>query len=254
MTPNENGIASIMDQASWLQPKSGPRYLQLQQHLARAISGGVLEPNFPLPSEREMAEIADVSRVTIRKAIKVLVDENLVVQRPGSGTFVAPTVQKLEHSLSQLTSFTEDMRRRGKTSESTVILAGIFAPSPEEIFALGLASGHMVARIERLRRADGLPLAIERSTVSGDILPEPEKISQSLYDVLDAQNLRPVRAMQKISATVLTEEQAVLLSATAGDPALKISRMGYLASGRAIELTNGIYRGDAYDFIAELTV
>ena len=254
MAPNENSIASIIDQKSWLQQSGGPRYLQLRKHLARAITDGILEPNYPLPSEREMAEIADVSRVTIRKAIKVLVDDNLVVQRRGSGTFVAPPVQKLEHSLSRLTSFTEDMQRRGKTSESKIIVAGIFLPSPDEIFALGLTSGQMIARIERLRCADGQPMAIERSSISSDILPNPENVTQSLYDILDEQNLRPVRAIQKISASILNSEQAELLNAAVGDPALKISRTGYLPSGRAIELTTGIYRGDAYDFIAELTV
>ncbi|MGE4610386.1 MAG: GntR family transcriptional regulator [Paracoccaceae bacterium] len=253
MAPNENDIASIIAQKSWLQQSGGPRYLQLRKNLAHAINSGALEPNFPLPSEREMAEIADVSRVTIRKAIKVLVDDNLVVQHRGSGTFVAPPIQKLEHSLSRLTSFTEDMERRGKTSESTIILADVFNPSPDEIFALGLMSGQMIARIERLRCADGQPMAIERSSISSDVLPHPENVSQSLYDILDEQNLRPVRAIQKISATILNNEQAELLNANVGGPALKITRTGYLESGRAIELTVGIYRGDAYDFIAELT-
>jgi len=252
MSEVADNITALIEQKSWLHPSGGPRYIQLRRHLERAITQGVLEPDTPLPSEREMALIAGLSRVTIRKAVEDLVRNKLIVQRRGSGTFVAPKVQKLEHSLSRLTSFTEDMQRRGKSSDSEIILAGIYSPSPEEIVALGLHSGDMVARIERLRRADGVPVAIERSSISSNILPHPEDVSISLYDVLDELDMRPVRAIQRISATKLTPDQAKLLQVKNDDPALKIVRTGYLASGRVIEFTTGTYRGDAYDFVAEL--
>ena len=245
-------MTSVFTQQAWLKPNAGPRYLQFGRHLAQQIKAGSLAPETSLPSEREMAQISDLSRVTIRKAIEVLVADKLIVQRRGSGTFVAPRVQKLEHSLSRLTSFTEDMQRRGKSSSSEIIASGFFTPSPEEIVALGLRSGELVARIERLRRADGVPLAIERSSLPQDILPDPQAVTTSLYNVLDNKGVRPERAIQRISACVLSEENARLLDAKIGVPALKIARTGYLPSGRVIEFTTGIYRGDAYDFVAEL--
>ncbi|MBL4807034.1 MAG: GntR family transcriptional regulator [Rhodobacteraceae bacterium] len=242
----------MIKQEAWLRANAGPRYLQFSRHLSQLIKSGVLAAEASLPSEREMAQISDMSRVTIRKAIEVLVADKLVVQRRGSGTFVAPRIQKLEHSLSRLTSFTEDMLRRGKSSSSEVIASGLFTPSPEEIVALGLRSGELVARIERLRRADGVPLAIERSSLPRDILPDPSVVTTSLYDVLDKTNCRPERAIQRISASLLSDENARLLEAETGAPALKIARTGYLPTGRVIEFTTGIYRGDAYDFVAEL--
>ncbi len=249
-----SGVAELIGQDAWRQSNGGPRYLQLGRHLARAINDGVLGPDSSLPSEREMAEITQLSRVTIRKAIEVLVNDNLVVQRHGSGTFVAPRVQKLEHSLSRLTSFTEDMQRRGKSSSSDVLSAGFYDPSPEEIVTLGMRSGEKVARIVRLRRADGVPLALEHSSLPPDILPNPEDVTTSLYTVLDKRGMRPVRAIQRISATILTPDQAEHLGAEISDPALTIARTGYLASGRVIEYSKGTYRGDAYDFVAELQV
>ncbi len=252
MHATADDITAMIEPTSWLRANGGPRYLQLSRFLARAINDGVLEPGASLPSEREMAYIAQLSRVTIRKAVEVLVNDNLVVQRRGSGTFVAPRVQKLEHSLSRLTSFTEDMQRRGKSSSSEILASGFFSPSPEEIIALGLRSGEMVARIERLRRADGVPLALERSSLPSEILPHPEKVTTSLYDALEQLNTRPIRAIQRISATKLTAEQAERLELDQNDAVLKIDRTGYNASGRVIEFTSGIYRGDAYDFVAEL--
>ncbi len=245
-------LSALIAQEAWLRPNAGPRYLQFSRHLAQQINAGVLEPDTSLPSEREMAQISDMSRVTIRKAIQVLADDRLIVQRRGSGTFVAPRVQKLEHSLSRLTYFTEDMQRRGKSSSSEIISVGLLSPSPEEFIALGLRSGEQVARISRLRRADGVPFAIEQSSLPHDILPDPTKVSTSLYEQLDKHGVRPVRAIQRISATLLSEDNATLLEAEKAAPALRITRTGYLPSGRVIEFTVGIYRGDAYDFVAEL--
>ena len=245
-------ITEMLSPTAWQQASGGPRYLQLSRHIASAIRAGSLAGESPLPSEREMASLTGLSRVTIRKAIEVLVNERLVTPRHGSGNFISPPVEKLEHSLSRLTSFTEDMRRRGKSSSSERISAGLFTPSPEEMMALGLGAGELVARTERLRRADGVPMAIECSALPPDILPNPEAVDTSLYKVLAERGLKPVRAMQRISATRLTTEQARLLEIDIHDPALKIARTGYLASGRIIELTTGIYRGDVYDFVAEL--
>ncbi|MEE9388044.1 MAG: GntR family transcriptional regulator, partial [Paracoccaceae bacterium] len=86
------------------------------------------------------------------------------------------------------------------------------------------------------------------------ILPNPEDVTTSLYTVLDKRGMRPVRAIQRISATILTPDQAEHLGAETSDPALTIARTGYLESGRVIEYSTGTYRGDAYDFVAELQV
>jgi GntR family transcriptional regulator len=144
------------------------------------------------------------------------------------------------------------MKRRGLDTTSTWLERGIFMPSPEEMLALGLRSGESVARISRIREAGGRPMALERAALPLDVLPNPLDVTTSLYAILDARGLRPVRAVQKISAINLPAKDADLLGVAEGTAGLSIERSSYLASGRMIEYTRSLYRGDAYDFVAEL--
>ncbi|MGB8813255.1 MAG: GntR family transcriptional regulator [Paracoccaceae bacterium] len=231
---------------------SGPLYLQLQRRIADAIAGDRLTPGDSLPAERDMAMMTGLSRVTIRKAVQALVVSGQLVQRRGSGTFVAPRVERIEQALSLLTSFTEDMARRGKSVESVWLSRALHSPAPEEVMALGLGANTLVARLERVRRSDGLPLAIERASLSASDLPNPECVTTSLYAVLEQRGLRPIRAVQRISAANLGPRDAELLGIAPGVAGLRIERVSYLPSGRVIEFTRSLYRGDAYDFAVEL--
>ena len=230
----------------------GPLYLSLKNNILKAIEGGTLKPGDALPSERDIAELADVSRVTVRKAVQNLVTEGLLVQRHGSGTFVAPRVERVQQSLSSLTSFTEDMARRGMTARSVWLDRGLYPPSPEEMVTLGLSATDRVARVDRLRLANGTPLAIERASLAEATLPDPARVEDSLYACLKMSGNRPVRAIQRLSAALLDKEDADLLGVPPGSATLNIERISYLPSGKVIEFTRSRYRGDAYDFVAEL--
>ena len=233
-------------------PIGGPLYLQLKRWLEDAIKRGVINPGDALPSERDLAQRADVSRVTVRKAVQQLVQEGVLVQRHGSGTFVAPETQRVEQSLSQLTSFTEDMARRGMAVRAEWLERGLYLPSPEETIILGLGADERVARISRLRLTGDMPLAIERASLSADVLPDPGDIKDSLYKHLEASGARPVRAIQRIRAANIGGDDAHLLQIPVGSAGLHIERISYLGTGRVIEFTRSIYRGDTYDFVAEL--
>jgi GntR family transcriptional regulator len=233
-------------------PSGGPLYLQLKRWIEDAIHSGQINPGDALPSERDLALKVDVSRVTVRKAVLQLVKDGVLVQRHGSGTFVAPRTQRVEQSLSQLTSFTEDMARRGMEVHAQWLDRGLYMPSPDEMLMLGLSSSGLVARIARLRLTGETPLAIERASLSSEILPDPLAIRDSLYKHLDRSGNRPIRAIQRIRAANLGEEDARLLQVPEGSAGLNIERTSYLASGRIVEFTRSIYRGDTYDFVAEL--
>ncbi len=233
---------------------SGPLYVKLRRTLEDAVRAGTLKHGDALPPERDIAEFAAVSRVTVRKAIDDLVTEGVLVRRHGSGTFVARPVSKVEQRLSQLTSFTEDMARRGIKARSEWLHKGVHTPSPDEMMILGLATDVKVSRLSRLRIADDQPLAIEHASVSGEFLPDPSVVTTSLYEELERRQVRPVRAVQRISATNMKESDAGLLGVPVGAAGLSIERISYLGSGRAVEFTRSLYRGDAYDFVAELTI
>ena len=244
----------IFGEAAVELPHGGPLYLQLKRWIENAIARGAIRPGDALPSERDLALEVAVSRVTVRKAVQQLVHEGVLVQRHGSGTFVAPQAHRVEQSLSQLTSFAEDMARRGMAVHSVWLDRGIYDPSPEETVILGLSSGERVARVARLRISGEMPLAIERAALSATILPDPQEIGASLYAHLDKSGTRPVRAIQRIRAANLGEADAKLLEVPAGAAGLYIERISYLNSGRVIEFTRSIYRGDTYDFVAELRI
>ena len=95
-------------------------------------------------------------------------------------------------------------------------------------------------------------MALERAALPLDILPNPTAVTTSLYELLEQSGMRPVRALQKISAVNLGQADAQLLAVAPGDAGLRIERTSYLATGRVAEFTQSIYRGDAYNFVAEL--
>jgi GntR family transcriptional regulator len=224
-------------------------YLRLRRSLQNLIERGRLVPGHVLPSERELAKLLTLSRVTVRKAIAGLADDGLLTQRQGAGTFVAERIVK---SFSKLTGFTDDLRARGLKPRVKFLERSVGEVSPEEALALHLSPGARVIRLRRLRFAGDKPLALELSVVPHAILGDPNAIKLSLYDALEAIGCRPTRALQRLRAVALDAEQAQLLGLPVDGPALSIERRAFLDDGRVVEFTQSLYRGDAYDFVAEL--
>jgi GntR family transcriptional regulator len=228
-----------------------PLYQQLQRALRQAIETRVLGPEDALPPERELAEDFSVSRITVRKAIEGLVSEGLLARRQGSGTFVLARVEK---NFSKLTSFSEDMRARGRNPRSVWLRRAAGTVTPEEALALRASPGTPVYRFHRIRFADDAPMALEYATILASCLPSLESVESSLYAALERVGNRPVRALQRLRAVLFTAEQAELLQATEKDAGLLVERLGFLQDGRAAEFTQSFYRGDIYDFVAELSI
>ncbi len=247
-------ITDFLSPQDWLDENSGPRYKLLQRRIEEGIETSLLQPNSPLPPEREIASLTGLSRVTVRKAMQALVEKGAIVQLQGSGSYVADSPPRVEQSLSRLTSFTEDMALRGMDTSSVWLERGLFRPTQEEYDVLGLSKHDSVSRLARLRLSGERPLAIERASLPQELLPNPTLVTRSLYEVLALDENRPERAVQKISAVNLNDDDADLLGVTPGVAGLKIERISYLPDGRVAELTRSIYRGDAYDFVAELRI
>lgn len=227
-----------------------PLYRQLQRSLRAAIEQKILAHDDALPAERDLAEEFQISRITVRKAIEGLVNEGLLTRRQGAGTFVTARVEK---SFSKLSSFTEDMISRGRTPHSEWINCSTGTVTPEESLTLGLSPGSPVHRFNRIRFADNEPMALEYSTVPAFALPARDAVKTSLYEALEMTGHRPVRALQRLRAVLFTPEQAGLLKVAPRDAGLLIERRGFLPDGRVVEVTQSYYRGDAYDFVAELS-
>lgn len=228
-----------------------PLYLQLQRALRQAIENRVLGPDDALPPERDLANDFHISRITVRKAIDGLISEGMLVRRQGSGTFVCARVEK---NFSKLTSFSEDMRARGRTPHSAWLKKSTGSVTPEEALTLRSSPGTPVYRFHRIRFADDLPMSVEYATVLASCLPSLDAVESSLYEALELAGNRPVRALQRLRAVLLPAEQAELLKAKEKDAGLLVERLGFLKDGRAVEFTQSYYRGDIYDFVAELSL
>jgi GntR family transcriptional regulator len=244
-------MASLVDLLPPLDPKSRlPLYQQLQRSIREAIQNRVLNPDDPLPAERQIAIDLSVSRITVRKAIEGLVEEGLLESRQGSGNFVSTRIEK---NFAKLTSFSEDMRSRGRKPHSVWLKKTEGTVSPEEALTLGLSPGTPVYRFHRVRYADDAPMAVEIATIIASCLPSLGTVNDSLYEALERVGTRPARALQRLRAILLTAGQAKLLHAREGDAGLLVERLGFLSDGRAVEFSQSFYRGDVYDFVAELS-
>jgi GntR family transcriptional regulator len=168
--------------------------LRLRRAIRNVVEHRDIEPGQALPSERDLSLALKLSRVTVRKAIAGLVEEGLLTQRHGAGTFIAERIVK---PMSRLTSFTEDLRERGLHPRSEFFERGIGEVTPEESMALNLSPGSLVVRLHRVRYGQDEPLAIERSVVPASVLPDPMLVHDSLYEALERFNCRPRRALQR---------------------------------------------------------
>ena len=228
-----------------------PLYQQLDIALRQAIEQGVFGPNRALPAERQLASELGISRITVRKAIDGLVADGILARNPGSGTYinVHPRVEK---NFAKLTSFSEDIRARGRVPSSRWIKRQEGTVTPEEAMRFRLSPGAPVYRFHRIRFADDIPMCLEYATLIGSALGGLDEVDTSMYEALAKTNHRPVRALQRLSAITLNEEQAELLQSRPGAAGLCVERLGFLADGRAVEFCRSFFRGDMYDFVAEL--
>lgn len=229
------------------------RFRAIAEDLRREIGEGRFAKAQRLPGERELAGDFGVSRATLRRAVAVLVDEGLLVQRQGAGAFVRRASPMVDQPFSRLVGFSELMRLRGFNPSSRNLDVGVFLPSPEEMTSLGVGPEESVVRLSRLRLADNVPMAIEHTAAPARFLPAADKIGPSLYEALTATGHPPTRGLQRLRAVLLSDEDAGVLGVPPGSPVLYIQRIAYLADGRGVEFTRSYYRSDTYEFVSEVT-
>lgn len=239
-----------MRDIAWTRPDEGtPLYLQLARSLREHISSGGIDPGSALPSERDLSEMAGLSRVTVRKGIEQLIDEGVLVRKQGSGTFVA---QRIETSGGKLSSFSDETRRRGEAPGVVWINRTYARPTEEEAAALDVSPTTRVARLGRVRLAGGEPLAIEHAVIPASFLPDLDALQDSLYQALDHHGFRPSSGTQRVRASLATPTEAGILSIKQNSEVLRIERITRIPDGRIVEFTRSVYRGDRYEFVTEL--
>lgn len=231
-----------------------PLYHQLKTILLDKIRAGEMKPNDRLPAEDELAAQYGVSKATVRQALNELAVAGALRREQGRGTFVAEP--KLTQGPRALTSFSEEMRKRGLSPTSKTLKQDVVKAEADVAEKLQIAEGARAVRIKRLRLADGQPMSIQTTYLPLELAPrlvEEDFGALSLYETLERKyGLRPARAEETHFAVLVEPSEARLLKVAANSPGLAAERVAYLASGRPLELTYSITRGDRYKIVLEL--
>lgn len=249
MSQNNSQVIDFIKAQFESSSNSTSKYENICDAIRLAIENEVLLPGANLPGERKLADLLDVSRITVRNAINQLVTDGRVVRRHGARTSVSERVRK---QISNLVGFSEEIRSRGMVPGTRLLSAETLEASETERTKLQLAAGEFVVRLNRVRLANDRPIALERAVVPCAIIKSPDAVGPSLYATLEALGALPERGVQKITAKVLDDEEASLLETNAGAPALVIERCCETAAGQPVEYTLTCYNAEFFDFSNEL--
>jgi GntR family transcriptional regulator len=225
------------------------KHVQVREYVRGLIQGA--DPGSPAPSERELVQHFGVARMTVRQALDALVSEGLLERVPGRGTFVARAKTDVAVRLS---SFTEEMVRRGLKPDSRTLVARMESAGPGVARALEIGEGDKVVHWQRLRFADGVPICIEDAYLADSIVPRflDQALPASLYVDLERRDLLPTWGEDSVCAAVARPEEAELLSIREGDSVLRISRRAFAAE-IAVEVSRSTYRADRFTLWVPLT-
>ena len=230
-----------------------PLYYQLAEYIREQIQSGELQPGSRLPSERELSEQAEISRMTVRQALAYLVREGVLVARPGVGTFVAEP--KLVFNARNLLGFTEDMVRQGEAAGSHVLEQAVVAPPHYVAAALKLSPAEATVKIVRLRLSGDTPMLLETSYIPADVAPGLELkplVDTSLYSLLKRDyGLEPVHSHQSLEAALADEFEAQMFGIEPGAAMILLRGTTVAENERPLEYFKALYRGDRFRFDLE---
>jgi GntR family transcriptional regulator len=206
-----------------------------------------------IPSERQLSADLGVSRLTLRAALDDLAREGYLVRRRGSGTYVQQP--KIAQELT-ITSFSDDMRRRGMVPGSRTLSMSTILAGARLGRSLNVSPSEQIVVVKRLRLADGETMAIETLHIPEVIVPglTPKALAGSFYELLrDGYGVKIVEGTQAIEPTVTNEEESEALGVPLHSPAFLFERTSRDEAGRTVEFVQSVYRGDRYRIVTELS-
>ena len=233
---------------------------QISRALADEITGQAYPSGTKLDSEAALSKRFRVSRVTMRQALADLSSRGLAHPRAGRGWFVgvadvdAGTVYEPP---GKLLSFTDMAISRGLSPDSVVLCAEVVAAGLAEAAELNTAPGAPLFSLRRIRRLDGLAVAVDHSLIPALLIPdvETEDFSHgSLFEALRRRGVQPSHANYELRAIAADDDMAELLGVEAGFPMLSTHQVMFDSTGRKVELGRIVYRGDRYLFRTVLQV
>ncbi|WP_329041649.1 GntR family transcriptional regulator [Streptomyces sp. NBC_00178] len=230
-----------------------PLYHQLAQQLEAAVEQGRLAPGSLLGNELELAARLGLSRPTVRQAIQSLVDKGLMVRRRGVGTQIVHS--RIRRPL-ELSSLYDDLETAGRQPTTRVLRNTVEPAGPEVAAALGVDEGRDVHLVERVRYANGEPVALLRNHLPPRLLDlgSARLEATGLYRMMRGAGITLHSARQTIGARAATADEGEALSEPVGAPLLTMERTTFDDGGRAVEFGSHVYRASRYTFEFQLLV
>lgn len=225
------------------------RYEEVAQFILENINNNHYPTGTKLPSEYELADDFNVSRLTVRKAIDLLIKQNILIKEKRRGTYVMTPHNKIQSGRSGLVGFTESAKLHGKHPNTQVISFEAMSQLPKNISQALDQSTETTYHIKRLRSFDNDPMTVEEIYIKEALLPNlsKEDLEASLFEKIE-QTIDISYSHQEIEAIVMTEELATLLEGAVGDPVLLVHTITYSPSGLPILFDLSYYRADKYTF------
>ncbi|GAA5355754.1 GntR family transcriptional regulator [Streptococcus uberis] len=228
-----------------------PAYIKIHDAIKKDIDEGVWLIGDRLPSERDLADHFEVSRMTLRQAVTLLVEEGILERRVGSGTYVAS--HRVRDKMRGTTSFTEIVHSQGKTPSSKLISYQRQLASDTEIKELQLEPSDYVIRMERIRYADNVPLVFEVASIPEKFIKDMKRdeITEHFFKTLVSHGFEIGKSRQTIYAKTASERVASYLSVSRGHAILALTQVSYFSNGNPFEYVRSQYVGDRFEFYLE---
>ena len=225
---------------------ASPLYRQLMQRLRADIASGVYPVHSRIPSEAELGQTYQVSRVTVRKALAELTNEGLLRRMQGKGT--SDSAPRLRTNLKEITSFHEACRMMGSVPGTKVLSAQIIHAEDALRDKLMLA-GHETLEVIRLRTADDVPVMLETNCfpMTYAALLNAD-LTGSLYHLLSKQGIEAASGTHEISLCYATPHQARLLDVEPGTALLQLDQVIYDQHSAPLHTSHQVIRGDRFTF------
>lgn len=230
---------------------NGPMYLQIAETMRERVINGQFKPGQALPPERELMGKFSVSRVTVRRALRELVNESLLESRQGSG-YIVQSLAPLQQPLNRITSFSEDCLARGLKPGSIFIERTNGKSNAKESAHFHVPLNTDVLLIKRVRTGAGEPMLVEHATLLASKAPEWPWPEGSLYLAMQRQNRVPTRVFQEYSPVVADQALAAHLDVTVHSPIMLVVRAGYCVNNEPVEYSHCWFRPDRWTFAHEI--
>ena len=231
-----------------------PLYHQVYLVLKENIRAGEYPPDTPLPAEATLCDQFSVSRITIKRAMRELVDDGLVVRQRGRGTFVADSIQP-PRTPNALDDLMQSVQAIGDATEVRNVSADFVIPPQDIARALRVKDGEKVLRSNQVRLADGDPLAAIAAYVPEHVAAQLSADTENLPMLMRLRQagIEVARADQEVTATLAEPAVAVQLGIEVGSPLLRLTRLVMDKGGVPVEWLVSHYRGDRYAMRTSLT-